>query len=123
MRRRMGGMGRIGEVSGGFVALVEDSDLPAAAPRRARLLPAARRKAAKRSSGRKPAGRSASGGRRTTMAKAGKLATRSNARAGKRKPAAAKGAAKGGARGTAAAQPIRGRKIAAKASATTTGVT
>src|SRR5258708_7425672 len=78
MLRTIDGMAPIDEVSAALAALLEDSDLPAAAPRRARLLPATRRKVAKRSSGRKPAGRSASGGRRTTMAKAGKLATRSN---------------------------------------------
>jgi adenylate kinase len=122
MLRTIDGMAPIDEVSAALAALLEESDLPAAVPRRARLLPAARRKAAKRSSGRKPAGRSASGGRRTTTAKAGKLATRSNARAGKRKPAAAKGAAKG-ARATAVAKPIRSRMIAAKSGAAKSGIT
>jgi adenylate kinase len=106
MLRTIDGMAPIDEVSAALAAVLEESDLAAVAPRRARLLPATRRKAAKRSSGRKPAGRSASGGRRTTTAKAGKLATRSNARAAKGKPAAAKAAGKG--------KPARGGKSAAK---------
>jgi adenylate kinase len=106
MLRTIDGMAPIEEVAAALAAVLEESDLPAAAPRQARLLPAARRKAAKRSRGRKRAGRSASGGRRVTMAKAGTLATRSNARAGKRKPAAAKAAAKG--------KPARGGKVAVK---------
>jgi adenylate kinase len=114
MLRTIDGMAPIEEVSAALAALLEEADLPAAAPRRARLLPATRRKAAKRSSGRKPAGRSASGGRLTTAAKAGKLATRSSARAGKGKPAAAKAAAKG--------KPARGVKSAAKG-ATKSGAT
>jgi adenylate kinase len=114
MLRTIDGMAPIDEVSAALAVVLEEPDLPAAEPRRARLLPAARRKAAKRSSGRKLAGRSASGGRRTTTAKAGKLATRSNARAGKGKPAAAKAAGKG--------KPARGGKSAAKG-VTKSGVT
>jgi adenylate kinase len=114
MLRTIDGMASIDEVSAALEAALEEFDLPAAAPRQARLLPAARRKTAKRSGGRKPAGRPASGGRHVAMAKAGKGATRSNAGAGKQKPTIARGGAKTPG-GIIAAKPARGgSKSAAK---------